>query len=407
MSLIGKALTELENKMQQSEPEQKKVLSGLNPAIQNFQTTHKRGWIKKVFLVLITILLAVIAGRQIYKYIYNPHARSVNLPKPVVVSNQTTLAIQSEITESKPINLENIALNVVNNATVLNFFLTGNTYYYIDRTNNPQQIMITLGNTILPGNLPVALDKSVIASLATKQNAKDVEITLNLAPNIEIAGLQFITAPKPHLQLTLSSPPGVTTSISKIERVAAPEVQAADKYQIALGLLAQNQTKAAINQLYLLIGDFPAQQQARELLATLIYKSGDAEKAIALLDVGLKKSPGYIPFIKLKAEILTTQGNITKALALLEKNPPTINEDPEYIALLAVLYQQNGKYMQAAELYYQLAKYNPDKGTWWLGLGVALESANKRNAAIEAFKHAINCSDLSPELLAYATSKVK
>jgi MSHA biogenesis protein MshN len=63
--------------------------------------------------------------------------------------------------------------------------------------------------------------------------------------------------------------------------------------------------------------------------------------------------------------------------------------------------------MQAAALYDQLTKLEPQKPVWWLGLGIALESAGKNNAAQEAYSRASNNSDVLPELKTFLNNKIK
>ena len=59
---------------------------------------------------------------------------------------------------------------------------------------------------------------------------------------------------------------------------------------------------------------------------------------------------------------------------------------------MAYLYQQQRQYILAAELYNQLVKIDSNHALWWVGLGRALEAAGKKNAAQEAYHHALQGS---------------
>jgi len=194
----------------------------------------------------------------------------------------------------------------------------------------------------------------------------------------------------------------------KVPTPISPEQQIAGRYQDIQDLLAQNKIDEAIPKLHLFIGDYPNHLQAREMLVSLLIKEGRLQEANDVLTVGLNKYQSYTPFIKLKAHILIKQNNVSAAITLLQKYITNIDAgDVEYLALLAALHQQQGQFIQAAGLYDQLTKIQPQKTLWWIGLGVALENAGQKNAAREAYQLAYNKSDVPPDLGAFLSDKIK
>jgi len=194
--------------------------------------------------------------------------------------------------------------------------------------------------------------------------------------------------------------------MSKMLAQTSEEEQELQRYHEIKQSLSQNKAESSIQKLHLFIGDFPNHLEARCLLVSMLIKVGRLQKADAVLEVGLDKHPEYMPFIKLKAYILVKQHNPEKAIKVLQKHLAPTN-DIEYFSLLAALYQQEDHFMQAAEIYDQLTKIQPQKTTWWIGLGVALESAGKNNAAKEAYLRANNLADTTSELKTFLETKLK
>ncbi len=75
---------------------------------------------------------------------------------------------------------------------------------------------------------------------------------------------------------------------------------------------------------------------------------------------------------------------------------------------MAALYQRQNQPVIAARLYQQLLASEPHRATWWLGLGIALDSANRHAEAVAAFTRAEgeDSAGLSPELKAWIESRL-
>jgi MSHA biogenesis protein MshN len=214
---------------------------------------------------------------------------------------------------------------------------------------------------------------------------------------------------EPLPQTTGATTPAATQpTMTKVPLPTSPEVNVQAQYDQIQELLAQNQTQTAIERLFLLLGDFPNHVEARELLAKLLIKNGNTTRANELLTTGLKKFPAYAPFAKLKAYIYASNDNTAAAIEILEHNQPEdVAEDPEYFALLAAMYQRQGEYLTAADVYYKLTNVQPDNANWWVGLGTSLEAAGKNRAANEAYQKALDNGQVNPDVHEFLISKVK
>ena len=399
-------LNELEKNKQGDQASQQEALSGRNPWVIKKKYTVDKKIIFRIFIFII-IILSISTGIA-WLYRSKTASKSPKTNSSIKTTNtQKSGAITLEQPPLPTIKLQNITLEQKDNRTILDFILSAPAQYLVEHSTE-QQLSITLNNAGLLGNLPVALEKSFIVTLNTKQNNNDIISTLTLLPGTKVDELQLIDKPQPHLHLAFSNAQLTNSSMLKVPTPISPEQQIAGRYQDIQDLLAQNKIDEAIPKLHLFIGDYPNHLQAREMLVSLLIKEGRLQKASDVLTVGLNKYQSYIPFIKLKAHILIKQNEVSAAITLLQKYITNIDtSDVEYLALLAALHQQQGQFIQAAGLYDQLTKIQPQKTIWWIGLGVALENAGQKNAAREAYQLAYNKSDVPPDLGAFLSDKIK
>lgn len=150
----------------------------------------------------------------------------------------------------------------------------------------------------------------------------------------------------------------------------------------------------------------PGHTGARELLAKVYIASGRVVEARALLAEGIDLQPRHVGLRKLHARVLVEQGELGAAVSLLGRDRPAAAVDPEYWALLAGLAYQHADYPTARTSYQELVKYQPDSGTWWLGLGMTAEAQGDEDAAREAYQRALQSGSLSPSLKQFAQSRL-
>jgi len=197
-----------------------------------------------------------------------------------------------------------------------------------------------------------------------------------------------------------------TASVAKTARPLSAEQQAALAYQDALRLLQSGRPSAAEPRLHAALDSYPAHRAARTTLAGLLINAGRLPDATTVLAAGLALAPTYAPFAKLYARLRIDQGESGDARVVLERAAPAVQDDPEYHALLAALYQRLGLYEQAAQTYRGALQAQPRNGVWWLGLGLALEGAGDRSNALQAYRRARQSGTLDSEVLRYVESKI-
>lgn len=166
--------------------------------------------------------------------------------------------------------------------------------------------------------------------------------------------------------------------------------KAQNLYKKALQLIANNQNTDAIKTLRLFLYLQPDNIQAREALAVLLFRTGNKNQAGAVVMQGSTRGQNNAGWVELQARILASENKNAKAISILQQNHFPLYDHPDYYAYLATLYQHEGQYVAAAELYNKLVKLMPGNAIWWLGLGIALESMDKGVAALESYQQALN-----------------
>ncbi|MCV6605927.1 MAG: hypothetical protein OIF34_11520, partial [Porticoccaceae bacterium] len=108
--------------------------------------------------------------------------------------------------------------------------------------------------------------------------------------------------------------------------------------------------------------------------------------------------------IQAEARVLLTQGNLNAAASQLESIQPDIQQHPDHYALLAGIYHKQEQHQQAAQLYSQLVGVAQDNAIYWLGLAVALDAMQDRNA-LGAFQTTRQLNK-NPDVAAYVERRI-
>lgn len=174
-------------------------------------------------------------------------------------------------------------------------------------------------------------------------------------------------------------------------------------------------------------------EQARELVAqgrvmdavialqTFIIKNkSPRESAKTLLDIyideknipameKLLSSANYLlpvdhHFYAAKAAILQEREDY--AIELLESQLNNADSYENYRSLLAGLYQREGKYSEAANLYRRLLGNFGEKPAYWLGYALAQDSLNQTQTAKQAYLRVAQYSDLQPQVRSYIEQRL-
>ena len=178
-------------------------------------------------------------------------------------------------------------------------------------------------------------------------------------------------------------------------------------YAEASNTLQQGKTTDAKKLLHkVLLLDF-THIQARKTLATLLFREQQYDEAIEILELGRIQHPEDVSFTLLLARIHTERGQDPAAVDLLERINPDVASNSDFYALLAALYQRSAQYKKAVAVYEKLLRVYPGRAVWWMGLGLSLQSTERKQDALSAYKKAIASQGLTVELKRFIQKRIQ
>ncbi|ACL74340.1 hypothetical protein Tgr7_3272 [Thioalkalivibrio sulfidiphilus HL-EbGr7] len=176
----------------------------------------------------------------------------------------------------------------------------------------------------------------------------------------------------------------------------------ADHYAQAMEAVHRGDLSTGERELRRVLERAPHLHEARESLATLLASDGREQEAMALLEAGLREAPARSESRVLLARLMAGRKDLDGAVALLEAGVG----DAETLAALAALYQRQGRAEAAVAAYRRALTARNDVGGWWVGLGIALESAGSAAGAPQAYRRALALGGVDPRLTDYAQSRI-
>lgn len=270
--------------------------------------------------------------------------------------------------------------------------------------NKPPAITAPISNVVAADHAPVAIPHPQPTPAVPAQDPVRAPRATDTAATITATTKKITASITPSVSKPTAAPH--TAAVEKTARPLSPEQQADLSYQDALRLLQSGRPSAAEPRLRAALDSYPAHRVARTTLAGLLINAGRLPEATTVLAAGLASAPTYAPFAKLYARLRIDQGELNDARAVLERAAPPVQDDPEYHALLAALYQRLGLYEQAAQTYRGALQAQPRNGVWWLGLGLALEGTGDTDNALQAYQRAQQSGTLTADVQRYAEQRI-
>ena len=199
-------------------------------------------------------------------------------------------------------------------------------------------------------------------------------------------------------QEKIPSPPA-QASASGITPAAPKVITDEELYAEARLALERGDAKAAENALVQALALNPKLHPAREDLGSLRIRLGRLEEAERNVRIGLELEPGWPGYRRLVARLELARRNPAGALEALEKDPPLIENDPEYHALLASAYQRLNRHEDASRAYQALSRVQPEHASWWAGYAMSRDALGDASAALAGYARARQIGGLDARVL--------
>jgi|GEM_PF-2883555 len=131
-------------------------------------------------------------------------------------------------------------------------------------------------------------------------------------------------------------------------------------------------------------------------------------RAAELLRRRLRRNPKNTALRTRYAKILISEQRYRRALQALQvKNPPNVQENTAYYALAAYAQRKLERHERAAQIYQTLVENEPQKGKWWMGLGLCLERSGRIQGAQKAYERALGSSGLDKDVRDFLQQRKK
>lgn len=344
MSLINQMLKDLE---QRSRPplDPEAALAGLH-ATEEIELKKNREKYKLMVSVLLCLTLFFFLVVHYHGLLKLPPVplgkRQILLNTPPTTGNKDTATLALPVIPLTPTILTGIALQTQKELTSLRLLLNQSTLYRVNSNVQAQTITLVLENTRLVANLPIVdYMNSAIKDMQMKNETNgDLKIILKLNGGIELKQLGLDeTTKRPELQLSF------------LRNVAEPLI-VAQKAPII-----EKQTKSVKTWMV----DLASSEQYQQ--AVNFAKQGQVGKAVPMLENLVKKFPEYSAARHILAVLLFEQGKKFQAQQILQIG---LQQQPfylPYIELQARILVSEGKITQALNLLQKAApslEANPD-----------------------------------------------
>lgn len=200
---------------------------------------------------------------------------------------------------------------------------------------------------------------------------------------------------------------GSTPVIERTPAAGSPHDQAESEYRKAIAAVNQGRVSEAVDSLRNALHQDSLHVASRQLLVRLLLEAGNKDEAIRMLRDGIAGQPAQLGWAMSLARLQVDRGELDSAWQTLDHTLPAAGNNPDYLGFAANVLQRLGRHGEAADQYRKATRIAPADGRWWLGLGWCLDAQGQAAEAREAFLHARQSGNLSPELLALIDQKLR
>ncbi len=406
MSLLNNVLQDLNKRKSSPENnyENATIISHFDEKKHSRRNRKKHSFYLIYLLLLLALVVFLIVWVPRFKWVRSEMSVSPMSFSASAEKNEKVFGASKYSGTSAALN--NIVVAHHETITTVTMTLDKSIQYELETSKDHQTLTLILPNTQLKNSPLLPITDPIVKSVEQKETPDGVELIFQVIPDTEMHSLDLKEGQPVTLVMQLNNQT-IPLKEEKIEQIKTPISPVDQDYQHALELITQNHLDQGIDALIQILVKKPNFLEARTSLAIALLNQQRFDEVAQVLQDGLNQNAAYIPFVELQARLLLSLGQTKDALAALKKHSPSIDGYPNYYALMAAIYQRLGDGDKAAGLYGQLLEVDNANGAWWFGLGVAFESINNPNAAIDAYKHATLAGKLNPNLQSYALERIR
>jgi tetratricopeptide (TPR) repeat protein len=206
-------------------------------------------------------------------------------------------------------------------------------------------------------------------------------------------------AAEPAPPAPVRAPKRATSPTVTKKAAAAPAVSGEELYARARRALERGDDAKAEAGLIEALEAKPDLHYAREDLGNLRVRQGRFADAEGALREGLERDASFVGYRRLAARLELARDRPAAAVEVLLRDPPPLERDIDYHALMASAYQRMGRHEEASRGYRELARAQPDEANWWAGYGLSRDALDDAAAALSAYARARQLGGLDPRVL--------
>lgn len=203
------------------------------------------------------------------------------------------------------------------------------------------------------------------------------------------------------------APRGAVPAVKSVEPPPRAAPTQDDDWRQAQGLLRDGHPEQAEPVLKRLVQAQPGNAGARNALLGILLPARRNAEAVEVLRDGLAHRPAETGWAINLARIHAVGNDYAASWEVLERSLPHAESNAEYRAFCGTVLQRLNRGGEAIMHYQAALKLNPREPRWWVGMGIALDSAARPAEAREAFQHAQALGGLSADLAAFVAQKLK
>ncbi len=202
--------------------------------------------------------------------------------------------------------------------------------------------------------------------------------------------------------------PGLRLDATLASRKATdPANESTDEVERAQNLIRLGRSAEAEPLLRQALQSRPGNLAARQALLGILLPSRRYNEAAPVLREGLTQNPEQLPWAMNLARLQAETNDYAAAWETLNRSMSHAQQNADFLAFAGTVLQRINRHAEALMHYEAALRLRPQEARWWVGYGIALESADRGRDAGEAFSRARNLGGLSPEIQSYLDEKLK